>query len=420
MVRGTRSSAHDIICLPALLSRLIFYLQPSEYGFVKPTECDEVEVTNVRCHFSDGGEAPALGRGPHTVLIRLREGEAIRSVVALWTDNPTYYDPLPNLVGISLKTSHGRELTVEPKHNREDWHCRRSHLNKSESHIPEGRELRSIRVLPGADREYFRFIRLETVPIGKGVAVPTLASLAHDGESARLQQASRAVEARGKARLEAARAAKDEEVGQIVLSARAELQSSSEAANVRRLQAELLKAQDSLQERARRIQTAVDEKISRAKSAERNKRVVVKNEWRAERDASIEEHQAFLDLADRLGSDEREPEAILCQSPNCRRVYDTRDLNVHQLCSAPECRSWQVNCGCEVDMCARCSGFFCTVHLPGHVEECLKREDDEMLRQHENLCSASKFDFDPTDFDLDAHREARMSLDVVEATNHAS
>eukprot|EP00986_Skeletonema_menzelii_P001860 scaffold504_cov141-Skeletonema_menzelii.AAC.1 len=193
----------------------------------------------------DNNEPKKLKCGKFRVVIPLVEGE-IRSVTALYKIyRNNFGGRWERLTGISLETSTNKCLCVDVKSCGYD-------TIKEETPIPKGQTLRSIQIHP--DRfDLTRIFHVETAPVPEDrdnvAPISPLSILAHKAEVERLQNKATHVEDEAKKSLTLIRSEINESIDETIKRTRTSIQSSSEAAEVRRLHAELAASKSVLGQR---------------------------------------------------------------------------------------------------------------------------------------------------------------------------
>lgn len=367
-------------------------------------------------HFSDGGELDShklvrkrypepchLTCGKHRVLIRIGKDDGdIKIVTALYTSGK-HSHRVVRLMGLRLETSTGKIMEVVAGN--------RGCCNmKQESHIPEGHQLRCINIEPLRDdynMKKQRMFQVDTVPKKNGdSAFPSLVSLAKDAEEARLKDAAKDVERTAQNNMDSLQSKKEQSMNDIVKSARTLVQTSPEAAEVRRLQAELEAAKCSLREQSMQTYTQMMEHIKQTEMIHTQDRISLKAQWKSDRWDVLNEHKAFVDGVVARGDDcmINTTTHSLCHSPDCRRIYQPQCLHEHDKCSVKECRTNMITCGCSIRLCTRCSMYMCHQHITIHENYC-KEEEDKLQKKKYKHSGDFKFY-------KEQYTEPRLSLTV--------
>lgn len=342
-------------------------------------------------------EPKKLTCGRLRVLIPLVDMGEIRMVTAIWKSHRYPRREVRRLTGISLETSTDKRLSVAVE----------SGYGREETPIPEGQTLRSIQIHPDC-YDMKRIFHVETAPIHEDrvnvAPAPPLSILAHRAEVDRLQTKATNVEDNAKKRLTLVRFEANNSIDGIIKRTRISIQSSSEAAEVRRLQAELATAKGRLQERSWTACKAMAKEIKEVKSKNEQSRLAVKTQWSADRDNVLKEHESYLKRVVDMSIDcGIKSSHKICKLPYCRRVYEVEHLQEHKLCSLDNCSMNRVTCGCSVKLCNRCSSFVCSDHMMLHEKHCKEEEDRLLLQKH------------PYKYEKEKNTEPRLSLSVLPA-----
>lgn len=342
-------------------------------------------------------ETKKLKCGKLRVLIPLVDMGEIRTVTAHWKRHRPGYQEFRILTGISLKTSTGKVLRVTMA-----GYCE----EREETPIPEGQTLRSIQINPD-HRDLKRIFHVETSPIKEDkvnkAPTPPLSILAHRAEVDRLQNKATYVEDNAKKTLKRLREETNKSIDDIVKHTRTSIQSSPEAAEVRRLNEELAAAKGRLQDRSWKECKAMVEEIKEVKSKNEQSRLAAKTKWSEDRNNVLNEHESYLkrvvDLHIDCGVTATND---ICKFPHCRRVYQAEQLQQYKLCSIKNCSTNKVTCGCSVKLCNRCSSFLCIDHMVLHKKHCKEEEDRLLLEKHKY------------EFEKEKNTEPRLSLLVIQ------
>lgn len=415
----------------AKLEAISVFYKVSDVEYGQPGTYQIYEVDAFIFHFSDGGELDShelirakeiafqnslkqkrkreekkwfnaetkkLKCGNLRVLIPLVDMGEIRTVTAHWRRHQNYpAQAFRKLTGISLKTSTGRELQVKMA-----GYCE----EREETPIPEGHTLRSIQIHP----DWFdltRIFHVKTSPLKEGkvneAPTPPLSILAHRAEVDRLQNKATNVEDNAKKTLTLMREETNKSIDDIIKHTRTSIQSSSEAAEVRRLHEELAAAKGRLQDRSWKECKAMVEEIKEVKSKNEQSRLAAKTKWSADRNNVLKEHESYLKRVVDLHVDCGVTTTHgICKFPHCRRVYQAEQLQQYKLCSIKNCSTNKVTCGCSIKQCNRCSSFICIDHMVLHEKHCKEEEDRLLLQKHEY------------EFEKKKNTEPRLSLVVTQ------
>ena len=144
--------------------------------------------------------------------------------------------------------------------------------------------------------------------------------------------------------------------------------------------------------------------INEIKSKNEQSRSAVKNQWSADRDNVLNEHESYMRRVVDMHIDcGITTSHRICKLPYCRRIYVPEHLNEHKLCSIDNCNTNRVTCGCSVKLCNRCISFVCSDHMMLHEKHCKEEEDRLLLKKHEYKHQKEK------------NTEPRLSLRVIPA-----
>ena len=357
----------------------------------------------VQQHWYDYDNPKKLKCGKLRVMIPLIDVGEIRKVTAIWKSRRNHVVGLwrDRITGIVLETSTNMCLRVAVSDIIDGYDTM-----KEETLIPEGQTLRSIQIHP--DRhDVTRIFHVETVPIheDRDNVAPPLSILAHYAEVDRLQNKATQVEDEAKKSLTQIRSETNESIDNVIKRTRTSIQSSSEAAEVRRLHAELAAAKERLQARSWAAGKEMYNEIKEIKSKNDQSRSAVKAQWNAERENVFKEHESYMkrvvDMHIDCGITSSHK---ICKLPYCRRVYDPEHLTERKLCSINNCDTNRVTCGCSVKLCNRCSSFVCSDHIMMlHEKHCKEEEDKLLLGKHKYKHEKEK------------NTEPRLSLLVIPA-----
>ena len=358
----------------------------------------------VQQHWYDYDNPKKLKCGKLRLMIPLIDVGEIKKVTAIWKSrrNHVVGPWRDRITGIVLETSTNMCLRVAVTDIIDGYDT----MNE-ETLIPEGQTLRSIQIHP--DRhDKTRIFHVETVPIDEdrdNVAPTTpLSILAHKAEVDRLQNKATQVEDEAKKSLIQIRSETNESIDGVIKRTRASIQSSSEAAEVRRLHAELAAAKERLQALSWAAGKEMYYEIKEIKSKNEQSRSAAKAQWNAERENVFKEHESYMkrvvDMHIDCGITSSHK---ICKLPYCRRVFDPEHLTEHKLCSIDKCDTNSVTCGCSVKLCNRCSSFVCSDHMMLHEKHCKEEEDRLLLKKHKDT------------YRKELKTEPRLSLLVIPA-----
>ncbi len=356
----------------------------------------------VQQHWYDYDNPKKLKCGKLRLMIPLVDMGEIRKVTAIWKSRRNHVVGLwrDRITGISLETSTNKRLLVDVRSGMDS-------TMEEETLIPEGQTLRSIQIHP--DRhDVTRIFHVETVPIHEDrdnvAPTPPLSILAHKAEVDRLQNRATQVEDEAKKSLTQIRSETNESIDNVIKRTRTSIQSSSEAAEVRRLHAELAAAKERLQARSWAAGKEMYNEIKEIKSKNDQSRSAVKAQWNAERENVFKEHESYMKRVVDMHIDcGITTSHKICKLPYCRRVFDPEHLTEHKLCSIDKCDTNRVTCGCSVKLCNRCSSFVCSDHMMLHEKHCKEEEDRLLLEKHKYKHEKEK------------NTEPRLSLLVIPA-----
>jgi len=342
-----------------------------------------VETVKIRGKRDKVTRPTKLKCGKHRVLMKIGRDEEIKVVTALW-DNSCYNRDYRKLRGLRIETADGSIRQVGTS----------EYCNEESTRIPDGHALRSIQILP-RDPDDQAMFHVETVSLKKDMhvsSVPSLVSLAHNAEVARLKNAASRVEIEANENMKMLQFNRNYSLDNIVKCTRISIQKSPEAAEVRRLQAELNAAQCKLRQHSMDAYSTMTKELSAVNYIHEQYRKAAKDKWKAERANVLTEHDSFLERVFNMCTENAVDKShSLCRRPECRRTYKKQNKRKHNLCSVDGCNSNSHTCGCSVELCNRCSTFMCSHHMAIHEDICKEEDETLMIKRH----GKHRFNCDP-------------------------